>query len=42
MIDKIELKGLLMEYILEFVDISDKKLVRIFDETFCKLGLKGV
>lgn len=39
--DKSELKDLLMTYILEFVDLSDEKLVEVFDETFQKLKLKS-
>lgn len=38
---KSELKDLLMIYILEFVDLSDKKLVEIFDKTFRERGLKN-
>jgi len=39
--ERSELKDILMAYILEFVDLSDEKLVGIFDETFQKLKLKS-
>lgn len=39
--DRSELKDILMTYILEFVDLSDKKLVEIFDKTFQEKGLKN-
>ena len=38
---KSELKDLLMTYILEFVDLSDKRLVGIFDKIFQEKGLKN-
>jgi len=39
--DRSELKEILMAYILEFIDLSDKKLVGIFDKIFQEKGLKN-
>lgn len=41
MMNKIELKELLANYILEFVDFSDEKLVGVFDKFYREEGLKN-
>lgn len=39
---KSKFKNLLMTYILTFVDLSNEKLVAIFDKTFQRLKLKNI